>query len=235
MYSRRHSVEEKHNKRKTVGFILLTIGFILFTFFYGIPLFVKVSSFFYDLQESSEPVVGNDTTPPPPPSFSSLPEYTNEDNLTIKGRTEAGVTVVIYFNNKKTEVLANSDGKFEESFGLNKGENDLYAYSIDSSGNEGKESQTYVIVQDDEEPELEIISPSSGSEFYGSLNKQINIEGQTEAGARVQVNDRLVIVASDGKFSSPFSLSEGENAFKIKVTDRAGNETEKEIKVSYYD
>ena len=209
------------------------MAFLAFVFFYGIPLLARLSGFVYDLRESGEPIIGGDTTPPPPPSFETPVSHTNKNNLEISGSSEAGSTITFYFNNKKSEVLVNNEGKFSQTFSLNKGENSLYAYSTDTSGNQSVDSRTYEIFQDSEPPDLELLTPKNGAEFYGTKNRQINIEGTTEPEARVQINERWVIIDSFGKFPFPVSLNEGDNVFKIKASDLAENETLIEIQLKY--
>ena len=234
MYSRRLKVEEKDNKRKAFGFILLTIAAVSFMFFFGLPLLVKLANFTYDLRKSSEPIGESDTTPPPPPRLNGFPLYTKEDKLDLRGNTEPGANVLIHLNNNKIEVLANSEGDFSQKLTLSKGENSLYVQAKDAAGNESLETQNFKITLDNEPPEIEILSPKNGSEYYGSRSRQLTIEGVSEKDSKVQINDRLTIVSSDGKFTFLTSLSSGENKFLIKSEDLAGNLTETEISVTYY-
>jgi len=199
----------------------------------GIPLFMKVSNFVDSFREDGGPSSINDDTPPPPPRLESLPEYTNENKLQIDGTTEEGATVTIHFNDEIKEIIAGSGGDFSTSFTLVKGENTVFAYATDKAGNKSIKSQTYSISFDNEPPDLEIIKPSSGESFFGTQQKQLSIEGQTEGEASVTINDRVVVVNSSGKFNLPVSLENGENKFMIVSTDRAGNKTELELVVSY--
>lgn len=233
MYSRRLRVEEKQNRKKATGFILLTIATVAFMIFYGIPLLAKVSNFAYDLKKSGETIESNDTTPPPPPRFFDIPTYTNKTTLEIKGSTEPAAKVTIDLNSKTTEVLANNDGEFSQTLELWDGDNTLFAYAKDSSGNQSQDSASYKIIYDSKPPDLSVTAPAEGATFYGPKNKQLNVTGTTEEDAQVQVNDRFVIVDSSGNFSSLFSLNEGENTFNVKSQDQAGNIKETSVKVNY--
>ncbi len=233
VYSRRLKVEEKENRRKAYGFALLTLACIAFMIYFGIPLLARVSNFTYDLRKSGEPIESSDKTPPPPPSFSELPSFTNKDRLDINGNTEPGVTVVIFLNDKRDEVVADSGGSFSKSLPLNNGENSIYAYAQDSAGNKSHETSAFSITFDNQDPDLEVGSPKDGDMFYGQKQKQLPISGKTESGAQVYVNDRFVIMNSDGTFSYTYGLNDGENVLTVKAEDKAGNTTEETITVKF--
>ncbi|MEJ2441808.1 MAG: hypothetical protein P8Y06_02730, partial [Patescibacteria group bacterium] len=72
-----------------------------------------------------------------------------------------------------------------------------------------------------------------GKEFYGAKERQITIEGVTEEGVSLTINDRVVAVDEDGGFAFSTTLGEGENNFNIKSADKAGNQTEMDFKVSF--
>ncbi|KKQ85773.1 MAG: bacillopeptidase F [Candidatus Woesebacteria bacterium GW2011_GWB1_38_8] len=232
IYSRRLKTEERRNKKKALLLSLLTIFTILLIIFFGIPVVVKFTAFIYELKGSSEPIEITDNTPPPPPRFESSDIATNQDSLEIKGRTEAGASIVLTINRKKAEVLADSEGQFSYTLSLEDGENVISATARDNSGNESQKTEI-TIVYDDKPPTIEIINPKEGSEFYGSRQRQIIIDGKTEDGAKLQINNRLVIVDSDGTFSFTTTLTDGENIFNIKADDMAGNSKEEKLTVKY--
>jgi hypothetical protein len=233
MYSRRATVEEKENRRKAFGFGLLSIAIIAFMAYFGLPLLAKVSSFTYDLRRTGEPVEGSDKTPPPPPSIDEIPSFTNKMNIDVTGNSEAGVTIIFQINNSREEVVTNAEGGFTKSIPLNDGANTLLAYAQDTAGNKSVETREYQITFDNEKPELVILSPKDGDEFYGQKEKQLNVKGTTEKDAQVQINGRFVIVNSDGSFDYTIGLNDGENALAIKSTDAAGNETEETLTVRF--
>lgn len=232
-YSRRATLEEKKNKRKAVIFVALTIVMVLVLFFYGIPLLIKYTGFLTDIRKSSTPIETEDTTPPPPPRVDDLPESTKDFTVDVNGSTEEGATVIMIINGIKEEVLANKNGRFSKTIELLDGENTVVVYAKDSSGNESKRTDEFVILYDNEPPELEIISPEDGHQTYGSSGRQISIEGSTDDNADVTINGRFVVVDKSGKFSFTTTLSEGENEFIIKAEDEANNAIEKTIKVKY--
>ena len=59
------------------------------------------------------------------------------------------------------------------------------------------------------------------------------IKGKTEKEAVVTVNERQVIVGLEGNFEADYFLTEGDNEIIVVAKDKAGNKTEKTIKVKY--
>lgn len=228
-YSRLARSEEKRNIRKAFFWIALTILALVGFLFYGFPTVARLSTFLSELRKGSEPVDINDKTPPAPPRIDTPPEVTNELTVKITGSTEEGATVFIFTNGKEEEILANKEGQFSYTFKLRKGANTFSAKVKDAAGNESTETETITITYDNEPPILTILSPADGQEFFGSRERQITIQGETEEGAGVTINDRVVVVDSQSKFAFATTLSEGENTFNIKAFDKAGNEAETSI------
>ena len=233
MYSRRGLTEEKRNIRRAVFYSVLTIATLIFIFFLGLPLLAKFSGVLSDLRSSSTPPEKEDITPPVPPRFDLLPQATKELKVDIKGYTEPGVNVFLKLNSKEEEILANSDGQFTYSFPLNDGENEFWAYAVDSSGNESQKSDVINITFDDEPPQLTISNPEDESSYYGDRERQILIQGTTEENSKLNINGRIVIVESEGKFTFTTTLSPGENKFEIKAEDKAGNISQQSLTLHF--
>ncbi len=233
MYSRRLKVEEKENKRKAIGFTFLTLAFIAFMIYFGLPLLAQISNFTYDLKKSNEPVERSDKTPPPPPKFNDLPSFTNKEKLDIRGTTEPGVTVFISLGLDEEQVISDNSGNFNATINLKDGVNEIKSYTKDSADNKSQETIVNIIVLDKKSPDLEVTKPKSGDQFVGSKQKQISIDGQTEKDAEVQINDRHVVVGATGAFNYIYGLNEGENILTIKSQDLAGNITELTITVNF--
>lgn len=226
--------QEKEAKKDLFKYVLLTIGLFAFIAFVGLPFIIPRITSLIDQTSgrSGSALNSDDTTPPPPPTLRNIPRYTNASSIEVTGFTEAGATVHIVVNGKGTEVISDAGGSFTTRVDIREGENELSAFAVDQAGNESGKSQSYTITQDTEEPPLEIIKPQDGAIFFGN-ERSTQIEGQTEAGARVTINDRVAIVNFEGKFAMQVGLSEGGNNFKIVVSDEAGNTTEKNLTVSY--
>lgn len=212
------------------GLTVILIGGI---FVFGLPTVAKFAAFLTDLRKSGEPVEINDTTPPAPPRLDTLPEATNKTRIEVSGESEPGATVILSFNEDPQEVLADSEGSFRFTFELNDGPNTLIASAKDPSGNESQKTEGVTIIFDDEEPSLSINSPSEGASFFGSKQRQVVVEGTTDSEASLSINDRFVLVEEDGSFAFATTLSEGENTFNLKAQDKAGNQTEKSLKVNF--
>ena len=232
-YSRLARTEERQSIRRAIFFTFLTIVSIFAFIFLGLPVLAKFAGFLTDIKKSGLPIERKDTTPPAPPRLESLPEYTNEFSVEIKGTTEAGASVILFLNNDEEELVVNKDGEFNFTFKLDKGENTVSVKVSDAAGNESQVTDTYKIIFDNEPPELEITSPEDGKEFYGSKERQVSINGKTEESASVTINDRIVAVDVSGNFTFVTTLSEGENSFTIKTEDKAGNSNEASLTLRF--
>jgi hypothetical protein len=234
IYSRLARTEQRRNIQKTAIYISLTIVTVVLLFIYGLPLIVKLAAFLTDLRSSNQLVEQTDTTPPAPPSLEAPPEVTNRTNIDVKGTSEPGSSVIISANNRKDEILTNKDGLFTYNFALNKGDNTISAVAKDQAGNESQISKVYTIVYDNTPPTLEVTSPQDGASFYGSKQRQIVIEGKVEDAESLKINDRVVIIESDGTFTYAVSLQEGDNNFEVIAEDKAGNQEVKRLTFQFW-
>lgn len=232
-YSRLASREEKKNIRSAAFYIALTVGALLLILFFGLPILGKFAGIIHDLRTSNQPVDTTDTTAPAPPILDRPPEVTNSINIEITGRSEGGATIKLFVNDKEEEVLANNEGRFSYKWALWDGENKISAKARDKAGNESGESEKFTVLYDNDEPELEITSPEDGKEFFGSKERQVTIQGKTESGSSITINDRIVAVDEDGGFAFVTTLVEGDNQFTLKAADKAGNSTEKSLTLKF--
>jgi hypothetical protein len=232
-YSRLQSVEEKRNLRNTIFFAVLTLAAVVLLAFVGIPIFGKLTVFLSDLRGGNKIVSKNDTTPPAPPKFNYVAQFSNQETLNISGSSEAGAVVKLTFNGKPSEVLADKDGGFTFSLQLNDGDNSFSAIAVDGSGNQSQVSKEYKITFDNRPPALSVNSPTDGSSFFGSNQRQVTIQGVTEPDSQMLINDRLISVDDAGVFQYTTTLNDGANLFSLKATDRAGNTTEKNMTLNF--
>jgi len=232
-YSRKTQTEERKNIRKTYSFVILSIAIVTALLFYGIPLVVRYAGFITDIKQSSEPFTTDDSTPPAPPQLDITTEATNQKDVDINGNSEPGSTLILSLNSQKQEVLVNKEGRFSLHVNLNEGSNTLSAVSRDTAGNESSKTQTYNLTYDITPPSLEITKPDNNHVYYGSEGRQITIEGMTESGSRLSINQRTVVVENNGRFVYTTSLTEGENIFTLKSEDKAGNASESELKLTF--
>jgi hypothetical protein len=232
-YSRLQSVEERRNVKKAVLFGFLSIAVLVLLFFAGIPLFGKLAVFVSDLRGTRNAVSKNDTTPPAPPRFNLFSQFTNQQTATITGAAEPGATVKLTFNGSPREVLVDKDGNFNFSLSLSDGDNTFSGVATDPAGNVSQQTKDSKITFDAKPPTLTISSPTDGSSFFGSNQRQVTIQGVTEVGCQVVINDRLISVDDNGNFQYTTTLNEGANAFAVKSTDQAGNATEKSVSFNF--
>lgn len=226
------STEEVKNTKRAALYIFLTLVAIALLFFLGIPALGKLTSFISSMKGSNSIGV-TDTTPPPPPKFKSFPSFINTQEVNLEGTAEPGTTVNLTFNGENLEVLSDGSGSFSFNVSLESGINTFAAIAIDQAGNQSQKTDDYQITFDKTVPDLEISSPSDGSTFYGSTQRQVTITGETDPDASVTVNDRILSVDEEGVFQYTTTLNEGSNSFNVKSTDKAGNYTEKNITLNF--
>lgn len=231
--SRRQRVKQQKNIRSALFFFILSVSTIAILIIFGVPLVVKYVNFLTDLKRSSTQIDADDHTPPPPPTFEYFPETTNQKSVEIKGYSEPSSTIILFINSQKNEILTDSEGNFSYKLDLNDNQYVIEALARDKSGNESKKVFGGRIVFDDKPPEINISSPADNEQFFGTLNRQVLFSGTTEPDSKLSVNGKNIIVDSNGNFSSRFNLNEGENVFNIICEDKAGNKTEKTIKVFF--
>lgn len=233
-YSRLNSVEEQKNLQKAVFFVILTALVVTGLFFIGIPTLGRFVAFVSDLGKSNKPITSTDKTPPPPPRFNIFPDFTNQKQVTLTGSAEPGSNVKLTFNGTEQDNIVDRDGSFSFSnLSLNDGRNSFSAVAIDPAGNTSQKTKEFNINFDNKPPDLTIDSPQDGTQFFGSNQRQITIQGTAEANAQVTVNDRIVAVDDNGKFQYTTTLNEGENKFTFKAADQAGNTTEKDLTLNF--
>lgn len=233
-YSRLAKREQKKNLKSAGIYLGLTILLIVFALYFGLPSIVKVSAFLTDLRDSSLPVEITDTTPPAPPSLDLEDEFAQKSVITVRGRSEAGVKIFLYLNDKlEAELVTDVDGGFATNLPILAGENTLYAVAEDEAGNKSSESRIYTITYDKKAPKLVISEPANGASFNGSGQRDIAIKGETEVGAQVLVNGRFATVDSEGFFEIRMRLSEGNNVFEVVAEDEAGNEAKETFSVAF--
>ena len=234
-YSRLESVEEKRNTRKAVVFVLLSLIIVVFLATNGLSLITKVIDFASSFRKSPQTLELLDKTPPSPPFLQSIPDSTNVSLFEIIGRVEPGNTVVISFNGSEEEIQTDENGNFSAKFELIKGDNTFFAYTKNPAGNISQETKKYILVFDNEAPDIKILTPSDGASFYGSKQKNVTIKGTTKIDSSLTINDRIATVSDDGGFYLNYSLSNGENNLTIKSVDKAGNEKEINLKLFFFE
>jgi hypothetical protein len=227
--------ESKKNLRQAIFFSLLTVALVALIFIYGIPAIIKMAVFIGDLRSSTTPIESKDKIPPAPPVFKYSPEATNSAKINLSGFAESGSTVKIYLTGQQVnEVVADNDGNFSlDKLVLTLGKNEIIAVAVDNAGNKSSESEKLVVWYDNQPPELEINQPQDGTTITSEENK-VEIIGKTEPEVNLSINEHLVVLDNEGNFKYTFPLSQGENLINVVATDKASNQTNKEITVNYF-
>jgi hypothetical protein len=226
------NTEERKNRRSIISYVFFTIVVISLLYFLGIPILGKLTVLVSSLKGNNN-ISSSDITPPPPPKFKNFPLYSNQQNFGLYGNSESGATVKLVFNGVSQESLVDNAGQFSFNVTLQDGINTFAATTMDQSGNQSQKTEDYQITYDKKVPDLEISSPSDNSNFFGSNQRQITIQGTTETESAVTVNDRIISVDESGFFQYTTTLNEGVNTFNIKSSDRAGNTTEKSLTLNF--
>ncbi len=229
--SRLQKVEEQRSFRRSLLFVFLSIVIVGTLIFVGIPLLTGVTSLFGGDSGSD---LSKDNIPPAPPQLFVPYSATNSATLILRGRAEVGATV--YVSRNSTVIgnqIANDQGEFSlENVALVDGQNQFIAVAVDPSGNKSLQSPMASIQYSTSLPKLEIYQPTDGQIVHG-VNSSFEVKGMTDTGNKLMVNDRFLILTSQGNFSTQVLLNEGENTIVIVATNPVGNITRKEIKAIY--
>ena len=233
-FSRLARLEEKRNLRKAIWLILGTIGLIILTVTLGFNLLTRLFIFMGNINSTNKPVEKTDFIPPSPPVFLNSFDATNSAAMTLTGTAEPGSAVYLTQNSvSKGNVITSDDGLF--SFGnihLTEGENNFSAIAMDNSGNKSQVSDPLIITFSNKAPNLTVTTPADKQQISGS-SPNLPVQGMTDPDNRLTINDRVVIVGSDGSFSYNMVLNQGDNSIVISATDQMGNSTQKQLNVTY--
>ncbi len=202
---------------------------------YGVRYFPQWIDFITNLVNQNKKVVVVENETLLPPTLQALPEYINNPKPEIKGTAMPGKVVELFLDGSKLgETVSSKDGQFTfiPSEKIADGKHKLTA-QLKEGKNESSLSLAVVFVVDTTPPDLVIESPEDGAKLdFGPDDELVTeVKGQSEAGVEVRVNDRLAKVDIDGSFTVLVPLQKGENTLKAVSVDKAGNSTEKEIKV----
>ncbi len=231
--SRLERVKSRKAGKQGIIYLVVSLLLIAATITWGLPIVAKLSG--YLVKTSSTPELTNDLRPTPP-IFSDIPEATYSAQVKIAGFAQPGLEVILYINGAETErnVVSESGTFVFDKVMLGDGENSAYAYTATSHNLQSEKSKQYVITVDNTKPVVKIEVPKENEVFRGQSQRIVNFSGSVDdVSAKVYLGDRMVIVQSDGKFSLPYQLVEGDQEIPIKATDKAGNVGESMIKLRW--
>lgn len=233
----RSRLSRRLEKQSQKSLILSIVGiiFVLFALFkFGVPLLANFGLFIANFKESGTITSQNKLSFVAAPILNPLPTATNSATLAISGYANAENTIWLYVNGEPvSKNQVEKDGTFSiDSLKLSKGENEIFAKTVDKDNKESEASSNFTVIFKDTPPSLTIDSPSDGQSFAKD-DKTAQVRGKTDSGVKITVNDFWAIADGDGNYSYQLPLKDGGNKIKIVAQDEAGNKTEKEIKVTY--
>lgn len=217
---------------KIIGILVAVTGLL---YYVGINGLTYIGDFWALLTGDRGGTQG-DTIAPSPPTFSPLSSYTKVAKISVSGFAEPASEVKLLVNEEevaKTVVEAGGTFSFADVNLPIEGKNTITATATDGAGNVSQKSAELIITLDKKTPEIAVSSPTDGQKFSGE-DKQIRVEGKTEAGATVRVNEIQAPVLADGSFRTTITATvAGEIKITITASDKAGNEKKVELTVSY--
>ncbi len=231
--SRLERVRSKKAGKEGMTYLLVAAGLIVIMLIWGLPTVSRLVGYF---TKSDDGLPTTDELRPTPPIFSDIPEATYSAKVKISGFGQPGLDVILYVNETELarKLIAESGTFTFENVGLTEGENTVYAYSQTVRELRSEKSRTYTILLDSTKPTVTLDSPHEGDVFRGQTQRIVTFSGGVnELGSKVFIGERMVIVQSDGKFSLPYQLVEGDQEIQIKAVDKAGNESTTLIKLRW--
>lgn len=225
---------EQRNKRNLflslVSFMVIGFTFIV----WGLPGLINSLSIFNKFKPVSKNEGLTEVLKLAPPVFNIPFEATNSSTINVTGYSSSNIKVEIYLNDSLIDsVTSNSDGSFQVLIGeLIQGQNTIYGKTVDESGGKSLASKTIKVLYRSEKPTLEIFEPTDNFELKGG-DKKVLVRGQTDPGNSILINNSIVILGSEGKFSFYQNLNDGDNIIIISASNSVGNITVVEKSVKY--
>lgn len=231
--SRLERVRSRKAGKQGITYLVIAILIIIITIAWGLPAIARLTGFL--IKNDNAPLTETEQRPTPP-IFSDIPEATYSAQVKIAGYAQPGLEVILYLNGAEYgRKLVAESGTFNfDQVKLAEGDNNAYAYTATAHNLQSEQSKNYVIVVDSTKPVVTIDSPKDSEVFRGQSQRITNFVGSVnELGSNVFIGERMVIVGSDGKFSLPYQLVEGDQEIVIKAIDEAGNVSESSIKLRW--
>jgi len=198
---------------------------------YGFPAILNLTSQISAFRRGNMTVPADKGFTPTTPRLAENFDATNSANIKLTGVADPKVTVQLDQDDQPGDtIVAGDDGTFNFVVSLKKGDNFFTVQAVSATGVKSDKSGKYKITYLASGPKLDISSPKDQDSVKDSM---LTVSGSTDPNSSVTINDHLAITRSDGAYSGSVTLSNGDNKIKVVATDRAGNQTTKEITVKY--
>jgi len=233
MYKSRLGRFEEKKQRSRIAFAVIgSIGLLVFLWVFGLKILIAFSVFVDKLRGSGPKV--EEQVILFPPEIDPLPEATNSAQTWITGRADPKLTLLLFVNDEESKkVTVEDDGTFRiEKITLKEGVNTISAKVTNEKNQASELSEIQKVTFKKSKPKLEVTSPNDGATIEGD-KQYVDVMGKTDEGNTVTINDRFVVVSSNGSFTYTLNLNEGEQTYKLIAKDIAGNETALERKITY--
>lgn len=219
--------------RHTAVFLLGSLAILVSFFFLFLPMSARLVELISNTKGDAQQIVEEETIRSP--ELQPLLEATNSATIAIHGYVQSDQNVRLFRNGSQVdETQANPEGLFSFStVSLQEGENQFFVKALSPSGKESDPSIQYSVVYKTSAPTLEVESPTDGMTVTSRKDQVLVVSGKTDPGTKVYLNDRLLLVDSEGTFSGNFQLATQENVLVFKAVDIAGNATTVEMRVTY--
>lgn len=249
---RRYSARARHARKKLPRYehpLLLTLALSLVLTLGGIQILqalgVGIGS---GLREIGSQVVGalpkaqeaqlvlgeTPVTVSVAPVLDAIPDFTKTSELAIAGKVPsfavaAGRQILVALNGRTVGSYAIApDGRFGGApITLQDGPNTVTATLVE--GTTDIAATTHTVVVKRVPPTLAITRPKAGDTVDGP---DVIVEGKTEVGAEVTVNDRALRPNPDGTFTERLTVPVGPLSVTILARDKAGNETKTQLSLT---
>lgn len=231
--SHRLRQEEKKFTRKLITSLTIVAVSGIFVIFFGLPMLAKIVFFTSGGSQKQSKNTTDASLALLPPTLDPIVTATNSARINVSGYSISDSTITVVVNGEESaKIPTDKDGKFNTTeIILKEGENKINAFVV-RKDQESSPSATYIVNYKKSNPKIEIFSPQNGARIHQD-SRDIYISGTTDAGNRLTINDRLVIVQNDGSFNFKVTLSDGDNTIKLQAADEAGNKTDQELKVIF--
>lgn len=232
--SRLGRLEERKTRKRIALAIFGSIGLLVFLGVFGFKILVAFSLFVDRIRGGSKETIETEKSILLPPEFDPIREATNSASISITGHAQPDMFVLLMVNDESQKKLTvDKEGTFHmDNVKLKQGANTISGKTTDDKNNTSGLSDILRVTYKKTKPTIEVSSPDDGATIHGDTPSVV-IFGKTEEGATLTINERFVVISSDGSFSYTLSLSEGEQTYKLVATDIAGNTETMERLIKY--